>query len=97
MSDGSLKESKKAKKQKSNERKIFSRMSVKSYCVYWCVCPSDMDILIITLTALISLLQMCLLCLFFSSCFSAAVRSDPITFGHVELNAGNDWVIIFSA
>lgn len=33
----------------------------------------------------------------FLSCLSAAVCSDPITFGHVELNAGSDWVIILSA
>lgn len=30
------------------------------------------------------------------SCFSAAVDSVPITFGHVEFNFGRDWDIIFS-
>ena len=78
-------------------------MSVRPYCVCLCgvcvcvcvcVCvwgggPSDIAILTIMLTALMCLRQMCLLCLLFS-CFSAAVRSDPITFGHVELNAGSD-------
>ncbi len=33
----------------------------------------------------------------FLSCLSASVCPDPITFGHVELNASSDWVIIFLA
>lgn len=65
-------------------------------CLCVCVFPSDVAILIIMLTALMSLCR-CVPCVFFLPLFPAAVRSDPITFGHVEFNSGSVWAIIFSS
>lgn len=76
---------------------LSQSMSAQSYCMFLHVCVSFrhgyhdnyVDCIIV------SLADLCLSCLVFSG-FSVAV-SYLITFGHVKLNAGSDWAIIFSA